>query len=316
MSQMSIEFGVGKELRAARLKAELKITDVAEELNLKVEHLTAIEKDSYSELPGNTYVVGFVRSYAKFLGLNDAHLVDRLQQSGLISSLQPSKPTTTMEDVQAPTLSDKKLLMRLVSAGLLVVALVLVFFIFKNMPEDEAEQSIIKEDVVAAKAPESTNQTPSDEPEDASAETKGLTDEEVAAMLAESTTVKPEAEKPVKLVGTKPQDARVMLTAKEDAWYQVYNTKSGRVYQNAVLKKGHSVWVTPGENVVMDLGRPHMMEMTIDGEVYGKAGPSWGGVIKRLNADPTFLIYDFYGEGLNEKSYNRWLSKQEERVAG
>lgn len=313
---MSIEFGVGKELRAARLKAELKITDVADELNLTVEHITAIEKDNYQALPGNTYVVGFVRSYARFLGLNDVHMVDRLMQSGLIPSLQPTEPAVESEEKIA-TPADKKVIVRLLAGSAAVIALILLFFIVKNLPDESENVSVIEENVVV---PEEEEMARGDEvqmemtSDDEIVKTKGLTSDEVAAMLEQKVEqpVAKKVEKDIKLVGTKPYGARVLLTAKEDAWYQVYNPKTGRVFQNAVLKKGHSVWVHPEEGVLMDLGRPHMMEITIDGQVYGVAGPTWGGVIKKLSTDADFLIYDFFGEGLNEKSYNRWKRKQAE----
>ena len=314
MNQMSIEFGVGKELRAARLKAELKITDIAEELNLTVEHITAIEKDNYQELPGNTYVVGFVRSYARYLGLNDVHMVDRLMQSGLIPSLQPTKPAVESEE-KVTTPSDKKMIIRLLAGSAAVIALVLIFFTVKNLPDDTENLSVIEEDVVVPEedaAASAELEAVADESAEVE-ETKGLTADEVAAMLEPKNEAGTEkVEKEIKLVGTKPYGARVLLTAKEDAWYQVYNPKTDRVFQNAVLKKGHSVWIHPEDGVLMDLGRPHMMEITIDGKEYGAAGPTWGGVIKRLSTDANFLIFDFFGEGLNEKSYNRWKRKQEE----
>lgn len=318
MGQMSIEFGVGKELRAARLKAELKITDVAEELNLHVDHLIAIEKDNYQALPGNTYVVGFVRSYAKFLGLNDVHMVDRLMQSGLISSLQPTK--ANVENEVKTDGSDKKFVLRLLAGSIVIIVLVLIFFTVKNLPEDKNTASIIQEDMIVTQPQkvdgvEQNSDTGSNT--NSIEEIKSLTDKEVADMFnvglkVEEEIKTPEPKKEIKLIGTKPEGARVMLTALQDAWYQVYNPDTGRVFQNAVLKKGHSVWVQPQANVVMDLGRPHTMVMTIDEVEYGKSGPSWGGVVKKLSTDPDFLIYDYYGEGLNEKSYNRWLRKQEE----
>lgn len=311
---MSIEFGVGKELRAARLKAELKVTDVADELNLKVEHITAIEKDNYQELPGNTYVIGFVRSYAKFLGLNDVHMVDRLMQSGLIASLQPTEPHIQAEESVSMQEPDKKFVVRFVIVSIVAIFLVLVFFTVKNLPEDDVS-SVIEEDVVVPEnkeAEKSAQESTNSKAMESQVETKGLTDDEVAKLLKPESKVEEKAQKKIKLVGTKPKGARVMLTAKEDAWYQVYNNKTGRVYQNAVLKKGHSVWVQPGNNILMDLGRPHMMIISVDGKEYGQSGPSWGGVIKKLSADPSFLVYDFYGERLNEKSYNRWKRRQEE----
>jgi cytoskeletal protein RodZ len=314
MSQMSIEFGVGKELRAARLKAELKITEVANDLNLTVDHLTAIEKDNYHELPGNTYVVGFVRSYAKYLGLNDVHMVDRLMQSGLIPSLQPIKPAVETEEKNNG--SQKRMVIRLLVGSIIVIVLILSFFTVKNLPESPDIVSVVEEAIVVPE-PTKVQNTNADIESTSTEDTKGLTDDEVADMLKDVSSLSEEVQAPVeekkiKLIGTKPEGSRVMLTALRDAWYQVYNPKTGRVYQNAVLKKGHSVWVQPQKGVFMDIGRPHTMVISVDGKEYGRSGPSWGGVIKKLSTEPTFLIYDYYGEGLHEKSYNRWKRKQEE----
>ncbi|MFT7144889.1 MAG: hypothetical protein ACI8QY_000947, partial [bacterium] len=51
-------------------------------------------------------------------------------------------------------------------------------------------------------------------------------------------------------------------------------------------------------------------KITIDGKEQGIAGPSWGGVIKNLSIDGDYLIHDYYGKGLNDKSYNQWIKNR------
>ncbi|NBX66217.1 MAG: helix-turn-helix domain-containing protein [Proteobacteria bacterium] len=66
---------VGEILRRARLQYEMEIAHVSARLNIRPEHLTAIEAGDISRLPGRVYAVGFVRSYANFLQLDSDKVV-------------------------------------------------------------------------------------------------------------------------------------------------------------------------------------------------------------------------------------------------
>lgn len=305
---MSLEFGIGKELRAARLGAELKITDVAEELNLKVEHLTAIEKDQYGDLPGTTYVIGFVRSYAKFLGLNDAHLIDRLLQSGLVEPLEGAavKPVIEKEKISSSLELEPKSRKKLFVGILFAIFVAGLVYAFLTSSNQSVEGDVFIED--DAENAEVTYVNPSVETAETEATPAPKAEVNTASAVVETVSQTPVRE--IKLLGTKPEGARVLLTALEDAWYQVYHPTTKVVYQNAVLKAGQSVWLEDVDGVLMDIGRPHKMALTIDGKDYGVAGPSWGGVIKRLPTNANYLIHDYYGAGVNEKSYHRWLRDQ------
>jgi len=63
------EIGPGALLRQRRTERQLSIEDVAQALRLAPKQLRAIEQDDYDYLPGPTYVRGYLRSYAQFLGL-------------------------------------------------------------------------------------------------------------------------------------------------------------------------------------------------------------------------------------------------------
>lgn len=63
------EAGPGALLRQRRMERQLSIEDVAQALRLAPKQLRAIEQDDYDHLPGPTYVRGYLRSYAQFLGL-------------------------------------------------------------------------------------------------------------------------------------------------------------------------------------------------------------------------------------------------------
>ncbi|MCZ6523265.1 MAG: DUF4115 domain-containing protein [Alphaproteobacteria bacterium] len=68
---------VALQLRAARERAGYELIDVAAALRIRHAHLLAIEDGRMTDLPGPAYAVGFLRSYAEFLGL-DGEAVVRL----------------------------------------------------------------------------------------------------------------------------------------------------------------------------------------------------------------------------------------------
>jgi cytoskeleton protein RodZ len=61
---------LGAMLREMRLALKRDIDDVAEELRVRPGFLRAIEEGRFSDLPGTTYALGFVRAYADALGLD------------------------------------------------------------------------------------------------------------------------------------------------------------------------------------------------------------------------------------------------------
>lgn len=60
----------GQILRETRLQKKLELTDVARVTKIRTDSLFILESDDYSHLPGGTVARGFIRNYAKFLGLN------------------------------------------------------------------------------------------------------------------------------------------------------------------------------------------------------------------------------------------------------
>jgi cytoskeletal protein RodZ len=70
---------VGEELKAARARMGMSLSDLAAETRVPMRHLESIERSEFSALPGHTYTVGFVRSYARALGLDDIEIVNALR---------------------------------------------------------------------------------------------------------------------------------------------------------------------------------------------------------------------------------------------
>ena len=61
--------GVGQLLREARETKGLTLVEVEQETRIRLNYLEALEAEEYDRLPGDVYVRGFLRNYARFLAL-------------------------------------------------------------------------------------------------------------------------------------------------------------------------------------------------------------------------------------------------------
>ncbi|GAB4394233.1 MAG: hypothetical protein Tsb0032_17490 [Kiloniellaceae bacterium] len=70
---------VSDTLIRARQQIGQDLRSIAEVLCIRYSYLDAIERGQYENLPGATYAVGFVRSYAEYLGLDGEQVVERFK---------------------------------------------------------------------------------------------------------------------------------------------------------------------------------------------------------------------------------------------
>ncbi len=70
----------GETLRAARESKNWSLSSVAKQLNLSERSLIQIEAGDFSQLPGHTFARGYVRAYAKLLGLDQSLLVQQFDR--------------------------------------------------------------------------------------------------------------------------------------------------------------------------------------------------------------------------------------------
>lgn len=78
----------GVVLRGAREAMGYSLAEVSQALKFSVRQLEALENDDYSSLKGATFIRGFVRSYARYLKLDEAPL---------LAALEPQAPVVVAE---------------------------------------------------------------------------------------------------------------------------------------------------------------------------------------------------------------------------
>ena len=95
---------IGAMIREAREAFGYELRDVAAQLRIRIAHLEAIEAGRLSDLPGNTYVSGFLRAYAGQLGLDGDEILQRLKTSGMnIGKQPPLELLSPVEEGRLPT---------------------------------------------------------------------------------------------------------------------------------------------------------------------------------------------------------------------
>ena len=69
-------FEIGNSLREARLRQGLEIPRIETDTKIRGKYLRALEEEQFDVLPGDTYVKGFLRTYADYLGLDGQLYLD------------------------------------------------------------------------------------------------------------------------------------------------------------------------------------------------------------------------------------------------
>ncbi len=75
-----------KILKSVRNKVDLSISQVEKETRIKKEHLKALEKGDYSNLPEPVYVRGFLKKLAQLYGFDSTKLIEKYRLDSQTSS--------------------------------------------------------------------------------------------------------------------------------------------------------------------------------------------------------------------------------------
>jgi cytoskeletal protein RodZ len=119
---------VGEELKAARARLGMSLSDIAAETRVPMRHLESIERSEFSVLPGLTYTVGFVRSYARAVALDDIAIVNALRAELSSGGLERYEaPLQNYEPTDPARVPSKTLAWTAAAVAALVLAAYLIF---------------------------------------------------------------------------------------------------------------------------------------------------------------------------------------------
>src|SRR5215470_1889849 len=87
-------FEIGSSLREARHRRKIEIAQAEQATKIRGKYLRALEDEQFGLLPAETYVKGFLRTYAEYLGLDGQLYVDEYDSrfvAGREAQLRPRR---------------------------------------------------------------------------------------------------------------------------------------------------------------------------------------------------------------------------------
>lgn len=256
---------VGYTLRQERERQNLSISDIEQGTSIRALYIEAIEAGEYDKLPGAVYTKGFIKNYAKFLGMDaEAAAKEFANDLAEVSAENQAAEAqqTTESDKPAPEKKvEQKLKGRPVgyslqnnnrsSSGLLIVAAVVLIAAIAGGLWSWLSSS--DGDVATVNPPQQQTQPVAPEP-------TPTTDPTPVA------SANPEPEQP------KTPSDKVAIQARfnDRCWALV--TVDGAVVQEGVIEGGQTLSWEGKENVTFRLGNAGAVEFFQDGKSLGIQG--------------------------------------------
>jgi hypothetical protein len=85
-------FEIGNSLREARVRQSLDFPEIEQATKIRGKYLRALEDENFEQLPGQTYVKGFLRTYADYLGLEGQLYVDEYNSRYVVGGGEDEAP--------------------------------------------------------------------------------------------------------------------------------------------------------------------------------------------------------------------------------
>ena len=230
------ELGIGTALRDARVARNLSLAEVSALLRIREAHLEAIELEDFEQLPGNVYAIGFIRTYAQYLELNESDLIMRFKAA----SVESGMADMVFEEEETEQISGALKISLLVVGALVVYVLWLVAGTQNDSitvgavvqtpaapveaPAAPKPPAVVADEAVAASA--------------AAAETPATPRASDGAAPAAATIEGPADVQPnAQLIDTTPAPSKVEIRATRRTWMRLENAQ-GRVLFSSVIDEG------------------------------------------------------------------------------
>jgi cytoskeleton protein RodZ len=263
---------VGEMLRRARTEKGIDLNDMARETRVPIRHLTAIENDAHDSLPALPYAVGFVKTFARHVGLSPNALAAQFRKETSKGEHVPVvlAPLEPLDDSRRPS---TRLIVLAILAIVAVVALVwaysagLITRPLSQTPVATVEPAPAPEPVAAVEIPPPP-------PVDTPADPTTIDPAAIAAQTGETVVA--------------PADGQVIISATEDAWFKVYDA-NGTV-KMGILQAGES-YAVPAEPADLKLwtGNAGALRLTVGGKPVAAIGAAKQ-TIKDVSLTPTDLL--------------------------
>lgn len=252
---------LGERFRAAREARGLSLSDVAEQIRIRSVYLGAIEDEHWSAIGAPVYARGFLRTYARFLGLDPEEVVAEFNRTSGAGS--PPVDSGGSVPGYSGAAASRNLSPLIWIASL--VAIVLIAFVFYNAFTMRARAP-----VVTAALPTYSPNAPSSSVSDVPAA--------VATSSASALAASPgSTQAPSPAASASPPTRTIELRLSAPSWVRV--DVDGSVSMEGTFPAGTSR-AFHGKNVLLRIGNAGGVDVIVDGKDIGKLGAT-GDVVER-----------------------------------
>jgi cytoskeleton protein RodZ len=281
----------GADLRAARERLGVELTEAAQTLRIGPGYLRALEEGRLSALPASAYALGFLRTYAAALGLDPEEMVRRFRAE----AVEVSQKTELAFPAPVPERG-------LPAGAIMLLGVVLLGAVYAGWYRLSGEGRLPAEAVTAIPerlAPLAEQAIPpvmvtrTQPPVEPVGPAQIATGEPavpapvISPSSAAAAPVNPLPQRPTPPAEVTGDQSRVVIRATADAWIQV-REKGGAILLNKVLKPGES-WPVPNRaGLTFTTGNAGGTEVVLDGVLMAGIGGA-GAVRRDLPLDPDLL---------------------------
>lgn len=262
----------GDRLRREREMRGITLDEIAESTKISRRHLQALEKDQFDQLPGGVFNKGFVRAYARFLGIDEDQAVSDYSTASNEQPEPEDKFPLEIHDEPDRDLNPRRSVVPLAFAGAALVG-ILVGYMFwaKSKPhaseatEARPQQAVTASPSPAAPKPDST-QIPGTQT------TPAANSKPIAEQPTATTSAKPEKQASPVVQEKKPLEKAfvVMVKAKEDSWVSV--VADGKSVMQRVLPADKQKLIKAEKQIILRTGNAGGIDVTFNGKSLGALG--------------------------------------------
>jgi cytoskeleton protein RodZ len=293
---------VGQDLRAARIRRGDDLAAVSRALKIRKDHLDALESDRLDDLPGKTYAIGFVRSYARYLGLDTNATVERYKTEISGRGEDHALPATNFVDDDGRRLPNGWRILAVLVGIALIWGGWHIFFAGREAAPPVPPAPSLTVTVVPKPAPPPSPAAP---PPDPSQQTATLASQPDNAPTTQVPAAEPRPQAPSAAVPAVPAPAaaaptsnqvfgqqnreggRVVLRARGTTRVTVKGA-DGRLYINRDLAPGEVYYVPNLPGLSLAVANAGALEADIDGKPAGRVGQDRQ-VLGKVSLDPQSL---------------------------
>jgi len=134
------EAGIANLLRTTRQNLGYDVNFVANHLRIRMQYIVAIEEGRFEDLPGVTYALGFIRSYATFLGLSGNDAVNMFKTEISKNKNAETTEVNLEQSIEGDIKSFSEIFTNIyfMSGTAIIVLGYITFLIFSNLDKKEA----------------------------------------------------------------------------------------------------------------------------------------------------------------------------------